>query len=183
MSAIKVGDPLDPATEIGSMITAEHQAHVLGYIATGDGEGARILAWRRPSRRPARAISSPRRCSIEVEPTMTIAREEIFGPVLGVMTAASGGGAEPRRRTPTTACMPRLHPRHRSRASIARAPALRHGVGQQIHRGRHQDALRRLPPIRLAGPRQRRRGDRPVFADQDDLDRRHPALTPDAALA
>ena len=38
----RLGDPLDPATELGSMVSAEHQARVLGYIDRGKQEGARV---------------------------------------------------------------------------------------------------------------------------------------------
>ena len=86
--AIKVGDPLDPATQMGSMISEEHQRRVLGYIATGEREGARILHGSAKPPEGAGYFVAPTLFD-QVEPRMTIAREEIFGPVLGVMTAAS----------------------------------------------------------------------------------------------
>jgi acyl-CoA reductase-like NAD-dependent aldehyde dehydrogenase len=86
--AIKVGDPLDPATQMGSMISEEHQRRVLGYIATGEREGARILHGSAKPLEGAGYFVAPTLFD-QVEPRMTIAREEIFGPVLGVMTAAS----------------------------------------------------------------------------------------------
>ena len=84
VQALKVGDPLDPATEMGSMVTAEHQRRVLGFIETGVREGARVVAG-------GGAVEG--RKGYFVEPTvfdevthgMTIATEEIFGPVLGVI--------------------------------------------------------------------------------------------------
>ena len=84
VQALKVGDPLDPATEMGSMVTAEHQRRVLGFIETGMREGARVVAG-------GGAVEG--RKGYFVEPTvfdevthgMTIATEEIFGPVLGVI--------------------------------------------------------------------------------------------------
>jgi acyl-CoA reductase-like NAD-dependent aldehyde dehydrogenase len=80
--AIKVGDPLDAATQMGPLITAEHMATVERYIKAGDGEGAK------------RRSGGPRQApGYYVEPTvfdgvsesMTIAKEEIFGPVLSVI--------------------------------------------------------------------------------------------------
>ena len=84
--ALRVGDPLDPGTDMGSMISQEHQQRVLGYVQRGVSEGARM--------RLGSASASPRAGFYveptvfdEVTPTMTIAREEIFGPVLGVLSA------------------------------------------------------------------------------------------------
>jgi aldehyde dehydrogenase (NAD+)/gamma-glutamyl-gamma-aminobutyraldehyde dehydrogenase len=85
---IKLGDPLDPATQMGSMISQEHQRRVLGYIAAGEKEGARILHGSAKAPEGEGYFVTPTLFD-GVEPRMTIAREEIFGPVLGVMTAAS----------------------------------------------------------------------------------------------
>ncbi|HUI03762.1 MAG TPA: aldehyde dehydrogenase family protein [Acidimicrobiales bacterium] len=82
--ALKVGDPTELDTVVGPLITAAHRDRVQGYIATGQGEGARLVAG---GGRPA---ALPR--GYYVEPTlfvaqsdMTVAREEIFGPVLVVV--------------------------------------------------------------------------------------------------
>ncbi len=80
--AYKVGDPLDPDTDIGAMVTNEHMARVTGHIEKGKAEGAELLT--------GQSIDGPGNF---IEPTvfgsmrheMTIAREEIFGPVLGVL--------------------------------------------------------------------------------------------------
>ncbi|TPK72176.1 aldehyde dehydrogenase [Mesorhizobium sp. B2-4-15] len=83
--AFRVGDPLDPATNIGAMVTAEHQTRVMGYIERGSAEGARLLT--------GGGKTGPG-CFIEpavfadMTPTMSIAREEIFGPVLGILPVA-----------------------------------------------------------------------------------------------
>jgi aldehyde dehydrogenase (NAD+)/gamma-glutamyl-gamma-aminobutyraldehyde dehydrogenase len=88
MESLVVGDPLDPATEIGSMISAEHRARVLGYVGSGKAEGARLVTG-------GDAVPECRGFFVMptlfdgVTPEMTIAREEIFGPVLGVMSCAS----------------------------------------------------------------------------------------------
>jgi len=76
------GDPLDPATRMGSMVDEQQMARVLSYIRTGTGEGAEL----RLGGARAREASG----GFYVEPTifggarndMTIAQEEIFGPVL-----------------------------------------------------------------------------------------------------
>ena len=80
----KVGDPLDPKTRIGSMITKEHQERVLGYIESGKSEGARVCAGGgRPEGFSGYYVEPT--VFADVDPSMTIAREEIFGPVLGVI--------------------------------------------------------------------------------------------------
>lgn len=80
--SFQLGDPLDPETDMGPMVTAEHQARVMGYIEKGKAEGARLITG-----------GNVRKPGYFIEPTvftgltqdMTIAREEIFGPVLGVL--------------------------------------------------------------------------------------------------
>ena len=86
VEAFKLGDPLDPNTTIGSMITAEHKDRVMGYIASGKTEGANLVV--------GGDVDGPGHF---VAPTifdgvtndMTIAKDEIFGPVLGVMAVKS----------------------------------------------------------------------------------------------
>jgi len=90
VEAFKLGDPLDPETTIGSMITAEHKDRVMGYIASGKAEGANLVV--------GGDVDGPGHF---VAPTvfdgvtndMTIAKDEIFGPVLGVMAVKSADEA------------------------------------------------------------------------------------------
>jgi aldehyde dehydrogenase (NAD+)/gamma-glutamyl-gamma-aminobutyraldehyde dehydrogenase len=87
VKAIRLGDPLDPATELGSMVSAEHQARVLGYIERGKKEGARVAHdGGRVDGRAGYYVSPT--VFDEVKPDMVIAREEIFGPVLGLITVS-----------------------------------------------------------------------------------------------
>ena len=82
---IKVGDPLSTDSNMGSMISKGHLAKVDGYIQQGIDEGAKMLLG---------GVSEPKQKGFFAKPTlfdnvkenMTIAQEEIFGPVLGVMT-------------------------------------------------------------------------------------------------
>jgi acyl-CoA reductase-like NAD-dependent aldehyde dehydrogenase len=84
----RVGDPLDPQTQMGPLISESQLKSVLGYIEHGRREGAALVAG------GARLESPPlhRGCYVAptifdaVQPGMTIAREEIFGPVLTVFT-------------------------------------------------------------------------------------------------
>jgi len=80
--AFRVGDPLDPTTNIGAMVTKEHQTRVMGYIATGAAEGARLLTGGDTSG-PGYFIQPT--VFADMTATMSIAREEIFGPVLGIL--------------------------------------------------------------------------------------------------
>ncbi|RTR00803.1 aldehyde dehydrogenase [Halomonas nitroreducens] len=75
-----VGDPLDPATDVGSLIDAGHAGKVRGYISLGLEEGARLALGEAPSGEAQDAFVSPTLFT-GVTPEMTIAREEIFGPV------------------------------------------------------------------------------------------------------
>ena len=86
VAAFKIGDPLDPKTTIGSMITPEHKAQVMSYINKGTAEGARLIVGG-DVEGPGQFISPA--VFDDVTNDMTIAREEIFGPVLGVMPVAS----------------------------------------------------------------------------------------------
>ena len=63
VGAKKVGDALDPATEIGPLVAERQRDRVLGYLDAGEKAGARAVVRRRPSEGPDRAGSSSRRCS------------------------------------------------------------------------------------------------------------------------
>jgi len=77
-------DPLDAATVMGALVDSTQMGTVLGYIQAGRDEGARCVAGGRQAR------SETGGCYVEptvfdgVTPAMKIAREEIFGPVLGI---------------------------------------------------------------------------------------------------
>ena len=84
--ALIVGDPLDPATDMGPMVTTEHLNRVLAYLESGRLEGAKVVLERGRSGDPRANFVGPTVFDA-VAPNMTIAREEIFGPVLGVIPA------------------------------------------------------------------------------------------------
>ena len=85
--ALVVGDGLDPATDIGPMVNAVQQDKVLGYLRTGLAEGARLVT--------QGTLPSEERLKdgywvaptvlADVTPDMTVAQEEIFGPIACVM--------------------------------------------------------------------------------------------------
>lgn len=86
VKAFKLGDPLDPATDIGSMITKDHKEMVMRYIQSGEDDGARMMMGG-DSDLPGYFIKPT--VFQNVTPDMKIAREEIFGPVLGIMPVQS----------------------------------------------------------------------------------------------
>ena len=87
LEALPMGDPLDPATKVGPVVSEKHMRTVLDYIEKGKAEGATLACG------GERATDGDLARGCFVKPTvftnvtndMTIAREEIFGPVLCVM--------------------------------------------------------------------------------------------------
>ena len=85
----KVGDPLAADTRIGAMIDEAHLRRVLGYIDTGLREGASLLRGGRRILEESGGYFLEPTIFDNVSNGMTIAREEIFGPVLSVITVAN----------------------------------------------------------------------------------------------
>ncbi|MER6350892.1 aldehyde dehydrogenase [Streptomyces sp. NPDC001634] len=83
---LRVGDPLDPATEMGALVGESHLGRVLEHIGSGLDEGARLRAG--GDRTLVESGGSFLRPTVfdRVDPGMRLAREEIFGPVLSVLT-------------------------------------------------------------------------------------------------
>jgi acyl-CoA reductase-like NAD-dependent aldehyde dehydrogenase len=86
-NAFVVGDPLDPATQMGAQISQTQMDRILGYIETGKSEGATLVCG------GARDTTGTKANGFYIQPTifsgvrtdMKIAQEEIFGPVLSVI--------------------------------------------------------------------------------------------------
>ncbi|MCR9141843.1 MAG: betaine-aldehyde dehydrogenase [bacterium] len=97
---LRVGDPMDPGTQIGSLINRDHQKKVLGFIEAGRAAGARVLCGGGVPVDEGGAPRFPDGCF--VEPTifdgctddMSIVREEIFGPVLSILGFPEGPAGE-----------------------------------------------------------------------------------------
>ncbi|MBV9509240.1 MAG: aldehyde dehydrogenase family protein [Caulobacteraceae bacterium] len=77
------GDPFDAATTMGPLISRRQLERVGAYIETGVREGAQLVSGGRTPDRPGYFLEPA--VFAEVQPSMTIAREEIFGPVTAVM--------------------------------------------------------------------------------------------------
>src|SRR5688500_5967159 len=86
VGAMQVGDPMDPATEIGPLVAQRQQERVEKYIALGQEEGARVALGGngRPDGLDRGWYVRPT-IFAGVDNTMRIAQEEIFGPVLSVI--------------------------------------------------------------------------------------------------
>jgi aldehyde dehydrogenase (NAD+)/phenylacetaldehyde dehydrogenase len=82
---LTVGDPLDKNTRLGALVSKKQQETVLGYIAQGVAEGAALVAGGKAVRPNGRGYFVEATVFDRVTPEMTIAREEIFGPVLAVL--------------------------------------------------------------------------------------------------
>ena len=85
--SIRLGDPLDPATEMGPLTSSEHRERVLGYVKIAVDEGAEVLTGGRAPEDPALAKG----CYVEptvvrARPELRVNREEVFGPFVTVAT-------------------------------------------------------------------------------------------------
>ncbi|MCY0925225.1 aldehyde dehydrogenase family protein [Streptomyces sp. H27-H1] len=78
------GDPLDPATRLGPVVSAKQRDRVRGFITKGVEEGARLVAGGPEAPHEQGYFIAPT-VFADVTPDMTIAQEEIFGPVLSIL--------------------------------------------------------------------------------------------------
>ena len=81
--SLKVGDPLDPETQVGSLISNEHRDRVHGYVETGREEGAEVVTGGEPA--DGKGAFYPPTVLAQVDNSMRVAQEEIFGPVVTVI--------------------------------------------------------------------------------------------------
>jgi acyl-CoA reductase-like NAD-dependent aldehyde dehydrogenase len=80
---LRVGDPLDPETQMGSLISDAHRQKVHGYVEQGVGEGAEVVTGGEAAN--GDGAFYPATVLAQVENRMTVAQEEIFGPVVVVV--------------------------------------------------------------------------------------------------
>ena len=85
--SIRLGDPLDPSTEMGPLTSPEHRDRVMSYVKVALDEGAEILTGGRPPEDPSLAAG----CYFEptvvrAGPKDRVSREEVFGPFVTVST-------------------------------------------------------------------------------------------------
>ena len=85
LAKLTLGDPFESTTRLGPLVSEAQRESVLGYIAKGRAEGARLVAGGgRPAALPTGFYVEPT-IFADVDNAMTIAQEEIFGPVLAII--------------------------------------------------------------------------------------------------
>ncbi len=85
--SIRLGDPLDPATEMGPLTSKTHFDRVMSYIGVAKGEGAEVLAGGAgPEDDALRDGYFVRPTVVRAKPTDRVCQEEVFGPFAAVMT-------------------------------------------------------------------------------------------------
>ena len=82
-SRLKIGDPLDAETQMGSLISTAHREKVHGFVERGVEEGAELVIGGEPTN--GAGAFYPPTVLARVENRMTVAQEEIFGPVVTVI--------------------------------------------------------------------------------------------------
>jgi malonate-semialdehyde dehydrogenase (acetylating)/methylmalonate-semialdehyde dehydrogenase len=88
IAKLKVGNGTDPASEMGPLVTKQHLDKVRGYVDTGVSEGATLVADGRGVKVDNGFFLGP--CLFDhVKPSMTIYKDEIFGPVLSITRVAT----------------------------------------------------------------------------------------------
>ncbi len=80
-----VGDPMDEKTRLGAIVTEEQLDRVMGYIESGKSEGARLVTGGERTSVNGRGNFVTATVFADVDPSMRIAQEEIFGPVAAVI--------------------------------------------------------------------------------------------------
>ena len=87
VGAMRIGDPMDPETQVGALVSEQHMHKVLSYIERGRAEGARILTggMRVTTGNLAKGYFVAPTIFDECRDDMAIVREEIFGPVMSVL--------------------------------------------------------------------------------------------------
>ncbi len=85
--ALRVGDPLDPKTQMGAQVSSRQLQTILGYVDSGKAEGARLLAGGARDTEGDKARGNFLQPTVfgDVRREMRIAQEEIFGPVLACL--------------------------------------------------------------------------------------------------
>jgi malonate-semialdehyde dehydrogenase (acetylating) / methylmalonate-semialdehyde dehydrogenase len=81
---VKVGDGMDPESEMGPLVTREHRDKVASYIDRGREEGAKVVTDGRETAPDGNGFFLGVTLLDEVKPEMEVYKDEIFGPVLGI---------------------------------------------------------------------------------------------------
>jgi aldehyde dehydrogenase (NAD+) len=87
-AGFRVGDPFDPATRLGPLVSATQRERVLGHIERGLADGGRLVTGGPDAEVPKRGHFVAPTVIADVDPDSALAQEEVFGPVLAVIPYA-----------------------------------------------------------------------------------------------
>ena len=148
MATLRVGDPLDKNTDIGAINSAEQLARIRELVRRRRGRGRRALV---PGLRPARTgFWFPPTLFTGVTQAHRIAREEIFGPVLSVLTFRTPAEAVEKANNTPYGLSAGVWTEKGSRILwMANAAARRRGLGQHVQQVRPDQPVRRLQGVGL----------------------------------
>ena len=157
MGTLRVGDPLDKNTDIGAINSREQLEKITELVESGKEEGAEIF--QPPCRLPERGYWFAPTVFTNVAQSYRIAQEEIFGPVLSVLTFRTPEEAiEKANNTAVRALRRRLDGEGVAHPVDGGASSRRRRLGEHVQPLRPGVAVRRLQGVRL---RPRRRSPRP----------------------
>ncbi len=174
VSAMKIGNPLDPQTQVGSLISENHMEKVLGYIARGSAEGAQVVVggYRVTTGELANGFFVAPTVFDECHDDMAIARDEIFGPVMTVLAFDDEDEVIARANATEYGLSAGVFTNDLTRGHrmIAQPPG-RHLLAQSLQHHAHRDAVWRGEDVG-PGARERARRDRALHPIEERL-RRH----------
>ena len=149
---LRVGDPLDKNTDVGAINSAAQLARIRELTDAGEAEGA--TRWSPPCELPERGFWFAPTVFTGVSQAHRIAREEIFGPVLSVLTFRTPDEAvEKANNTAVRALGRRMDGEGLAHPVDGRPAARRRGVGQHVQPVRPDLAVRRLQGVRASAAR------------------------------
>ena len=148
MSTLRVGDPLDKNTDIGAINSAEQLARIRELSDIGEAEGAG--RWSPACDLPKHGFWFPPTLFTGVSQAHRIAREEIFGPVLSVLTFRTPSEAVEKANNTPYGLSAGVWTEKGSRIlKMANAAARRRGLGQHVQQVRPDQPVRRLQGVGL----------------------------------
>lgn len=148
LSTLRLGDPLDKNTDIGAINSAEQLARIGALVETGEAEGAE--RWSAPCELPSAGYWFAPTLFTGVSQAHTVARDEIFGPVLSVLTFRTPDEAVAKANNTQYGLSAGIWTEKGSRI-LAVANKLRAGcrVGQHVQQVRPDLAVRRIQGVGL----------------------------------
>ncbi len=157
LSTLRLGDPLDKNTDIGAINSAEQLARITSLVEQGEAEGAE--RWSPSCELPSSGYWFAPTLFTNVTQAHTVARDEIFGPVLSVLTFRTPEEAVAKANNTQYGLSAGIWTEKGSRIlAVASKAARGRGVGQHVQQVRPDLAVRRLQGV---GLRPRGRSPRP----------------------